>query len=110
MAVSVSAPGPDEKTTETALTKLGDALLRQRGWIVKETTTALNPKDGYPQRVYVKEGRMLFVEYLSAKGKPTKTQDEWRAQLEKVEGSAGGVIEMLVIRPNNWDELRQAAR
>ena len=110
MGVAVEAKWPDESITEAELTALGDQLVLRHDYMIKATTTAMNARDGFPQRVYVKNGHMLIVEYLVARAKPSKTQQEWLDHFEAVELASTGAVTALVVQPQSWGELIKAFR
>jgi len=110
MAIAVSGPGPAKDITERSLTELGDKLLKSRGYeIVPSASDAVNPRSGYPQKVYVKPGRMLIIEYTKTGGKLSDEQQEWAEVINSIAQASDGAVVYLNVEPSNWDELRKAA-
>lgn len=68
------------------------AMLRSGRW-----ATHMAGDTGFPDLVLAREGRLLFVELKSEKGKTTPEQDHWLAEL----GDVPGVV-ALVWRPADW--------
>lgn len=110
MALSIEGkrvdPTPD--ISELALTELGDKLMAQRGYEIKKFSGALNSKDGFPQRLYAKDGRLLFVDYFATGKIPSPNQNKWFKQLSSAKGSGTSSVKMLQVWPENWTQLRES--
>ncbi len=110
MAIAVSGSGPAKDITERSLTELGDQYLVNLGWtIVPSASEAVNPRSGYPQKVYVKSGRMLVVEYTKTGGKLSEEQQEWAEVIQSIAKVSDGAVVYLNVEPKDWNELRKAA-
>ncbi len=110
MTIAVSAPGPDDRTPERELTEMGDKLMQSRGYeIAPSASKALNPTSGYPQRIYLKPGRMVVVEYIKQGGKLTKKQQEWAEVITSIAKASTSAVTYLEIEPSDWHLLKEAA-
>ncbi len=111
MAVAVGAPNPPANTSESALTALGDKYLLGRGYtIAPAASKALNPASGYPQRIYMKPGHMLVVEYLKKGAKLSEAQEQWADVIQAIATGSNEKVDYLMVTPENWHELRKAAQ
>ena len=76
------------------------ARIRDEGW-----RTALRGDTGWPDWVFVREGRMVVLELKSMRGKATREQREWIRELAEVPG-----VVARVVTPAGWDWVEQALR
>ena len=103
-------------------------LARLQGWKVYHTYDARKSEPGFPDLTMVRDGRLVFAELKTEKGKLTPAQEEWGEALQKVEGLAedalyaahcGGalswlehdldgverLIDSFLWRPSDWPEI-----
>lgn len=69
-------------------------LLQRHGWRVFHPWTAIHSAAGYPDLTAVRDGRLLFIECKTAKGRVSKAQVEWLTALDGVK-----VADAFVCRP-----------
>jgi hypothetical protein len=67
--------------------------------------TPLSGMVGFPDYVCVRDGRVLFFELKSDKGKRTGDQDEWAAALKMCRA-----VEYWLWHPRNWQEVEDVLR
>ncbi len=111
MVVSVSMPpifvvSPDEP--ERSFTSMGDKFAEAMGYRVLVLTESLNARDGTPQRLYAKDGRLVFVEYLGPKMQISQAQAVWADELDKAAALSRGSVLRLLIRPADAPNLAKA--
>lgn len=94
-------------------------LATRLGWIVGWTHDARKSEPGEPdlRMVHKEQGRVLFIELKSEKGKLTKSrwnkagtrfmpgQEDWAEALNACPG-----VEYYLFRPSDWDEIEAALR
>jgi hypothetical protein len=104
--------------SEAELSGLVVELARLGGWTFRyHTLRSKGSASGFPDWVFVKGPRLLFVELKSEAGKVSAKQLEWIKALEEVEtgigqctcaaciASGAASVEVRVWRPSDWDEI-----
>ncbi len=110
MAIAVSGVGPAKSISERAFTQLGDKFLKSKGYVIDPSASdALNPRSGYPQRIYLKQGHMLIVEYLETGARLNRKQEEWARIMRSIADKSNRAVTYVAIQPKDWNELRKAA-
>jgi len=74
------------KVTETDIRRQIQDYLRIRGWFVFYILQGLGAYKGIPDLIAVKNGRVLFIELKTARGRQSDYQKQFPADLE----AAGG--------------------
>ena len=74
------------KVTETDIRRQIQDYLRIRGWFVFYILQGLGAYKGIPDLIAVKNGRVLFIELKTARGRQSDYQKQFQADLE----AAGG--------------------
>ena len=80
-------------------------LARTHGWLAYHTHDSRRSEAGFPDLCLVRDGRVIFAELKSMKGKVTDAQQRWLDEL----GGADGV-EVYVWRPVDIDDLNGILR
>jgi len=70
------------------------------GWLVYHTFNSSKSDPGFPDLVLVRDGRIVYAELKTEKGRLTKHQRDWLKALD----DAGQ--EVYVWRPSDWDHGR----
>ena|SRR5688572_1833518 len=99
-------PAPD--TPQDALTILGDQLAEARGYDWDKRQNSLDPRSGYPQRLYFKPGRMVCVEYLSPGDEMSKAQVKWADIIDAIAERSNDTIVRVAVDGRRWLLLREA--
>jgi hypothetical protein len=86
--------------TEAQLSGLVVELARIGGWKRYHTFDSRGSNHGFPDWVFVKNGRLVFVELKSDQGKVRDEQASWLDALSDVE-----TAEVYVWRPSDWGEI-----
>ena len=68
------------------------------GW---RTAAQGNGAAGFPDVVMARDGRLIFAELKSGRGKLSAAQEEWRVRLERV-GSLNAGVWYVVWTPADW--------
>jgi len=68
----------------------------KKGWRTAVSADGM----GFPDLVLAREGRLIFIEVKSEKGKFSLEQSEWLEVLK-----ATGKCEVYVWKPSQWDEI-----
>lgn len=71
-------------------------------WLSYHTYDSRRSARGFPDRVFLRRGRMLFVEFKSEAGKLTPAQERWLTELRLVASKSRGAVEVHVWRPADW--------
>lgn len=87
---------PTEKDFQAAVIELALAL----GWRCYHTYNARRSEPGFPDLTMVRDGRLLFAELKTERGRVTRPQREWLAALSACSG-----VEVFVWRPGDFDEV-----
>ena len=74
------------KITETDIRRQGRDYLRIKGWFVFYVLQGLGAYRGIPDLIAVRDGRVLFIELKTARGRQSDHQKKFQADLE----AAGG--------------------
>ena len=91
--------GIDATTSEKDFQKAVMHTARQLGWLVHHTWDSRTSNRGFPDLVMVRNGRLLFAELKSAKGKVRPPQEDWLRELRIAHE------EVYLWRPQDWDEI-----
>jgi hypothetical protein len=92
----------DETMTETQFQEKVLELAELRKWKAYHTFDSRKSEAGFPDLTLVRRGRLIFAELKSAKGKVREAQEEWVAQLSRVDG-----IEVHIWRPEHWSVIKE---
>lgn len=89
--------------TEKQLQELVRKAAKLLGYLFYHTFNAYRSPKGFPDVTMVrpKDGRLIFVELKSAKGKVTAEQQEWLDALDRVSVNC----EVFVLRPDGFDDF-----
>lgn len=63
----------DEATTEAKIERRACDWAKSKGWYVRKFVSP--GMRGVPDRIFIKDGRVVFIEFKSAKGKTTPLQE-----------------------------------
>jgi hypothetical protein len=77
-------------------------LAEWRGWRVFHPWSSIHSAAGYPDLTLVRQGRLVFAELKSEKGKVTPEQERWMAALSGVPA-----VDVFVWRPSDWAEIEE---
>jgi len=84
-----------------------DEMALAFGWkiygVLEQMVYARRLSKGFPDRVMVRDGRLLFVEYKSQRGRVNPEQAEWMDALRPA-------AEVFLWRPSQLDEIEQLLR
>ena len=104
----------DALISERELAATVDALAELHGWksygVLEQRVYARRLSKGWPDRVFVRNGRIMFVEYKSERGKLTPEQQEWLDALGQCVNPWEGRVEVWVIRPSDLDSIEEILR
>lgn len=78
---------------ERALQQAVEGIARTYGWKCYHTHDSRRSQPGFPDIVLVKDGRLIFAELKSAKGRLSQPQKDWIGALERT------AAEVFVWRP-----------
>ena len=87
--------GLSEKRFQDAVVQLAKIL----GWRVYHTYDSRRSTPGYPDLTLVREGRLIFAELKSEKGKMSVAQKEWEYDLKQT------CAEYYEWRPSDWEAI-----
>ena len=82
------------------------------GWKVKQepvwraTSRKHDSAVGFPDLVLARKGQLIFAELKAERGRVSKAQEEWMAQLRW----AGTGVHVYVWKPSDWDEIVEVLR
>lgn len=79
-------------------------LAKLRGWKTYHPYDSRHSTAGWPDVTLVKDGRLIFWEVKSAKGRVSEEQAQWLVAL------ALTGCEARVVRPADWDYIVEALR
>ena len=73
-----------------------------KGWLYYHTYDSRRSDRGFPDCVFVRDGRIVFAELKMPKGKLTDYQKDLLRQLLQADG-----VEAYLWFPNDWDEIEE---
>lgn len=89
-------------------------IARLLGWRVYRTHDSRRSPAGFPDLVLVRDGRLVFAELKTERGRVTADQQEWLAALGEVEQSVDGwtekFVRVYVWRPSDWPEIESVLK
>lgn len=104
-AKQILAQAPD-LLTESQFSGLVVEVARLGGWTRRyHSFYSRRSPFGFPDWVFVKDGRLLFAELKSESGKLSDEQRAWIDALQMVALAAPGVVEVHVWQPHDWDSI-----
>lgn len=98
------APLPAALTEAQWQTRVLD-LAGWRGWLVYHPYDSRRSTPGFPDLVLVRDSTLLFVELKTARGRVTREQRRWLADLSSVPG-----VGVYVWRPEDWPDVQEVLR
>ena len=98
MIRAVKLPRQSEKSFAAQV----DQLATLCGWKLYKTWTSIHSPSGFPDRVFVRPPRLLFVELKRIGGKTTAAQHAWLALL-----CGCPPAEVYVWTPDSWTEIEK---
>jgi protein gp37 len=90
----------DRVMTEKELSQQVQQLARLKGYRVYHTFLSVYSEPGFPDLCMAKEGRLIFAELKTERGKVTSSQKDWLEVL-----AASKACEVYIWRPGDWDEI-----
>lgn len=87
--------GLSEKRFQDAVVQLAKLL----HWRIYHTYNSRRSTPGYPDLTLVRDGRLIFAELKSEKGKMSKAQKEWEHDLKETSA------EFYEWRPSDWETI-----
>jgi hypothetical protein len=102
------------QTLDAAVTErqfLADVIdyARMRKWLVYHTHRSDRSPAGFPDLCMVRnlpnDGRIVFAELKTEKGKTTPAQDHWLEVLSLVAETSWSSVQVYLWRPSNWDAI-----
>lgn len=91
--------------SEAQWSSLVAEVARLSGWRSYHTFDSRRSNQGFPDWVFVKDGRLIFAELKSEVGQMKPQQVEWREALLEVEASTKGMVQHWVWRPSDYDHV-----
>jgi len=82
---------------ERVLQRLVRAVAVVMGWEFYHTHDSRRSDPGFPDCALTRDGRLVFAELKTARGKLSADQERWLAALRRVAG-----VEVYVFRPQDW--------
>jgi len=76
-------------------------LAKLCGWLCYHTWRSVNSEAGFPDRVFVRGGRLIFAELKSDTGKETADQTTWLTALRATSA------EVYLWRPRDFDDIQR---
>ena len=88
------------------------------GWkiygVLEQMVYARRLSKGFPDRIMVRRGRLLFIEYKSQTGRVMPDQTEWLEELGKCRAPEGyrvrGGVEVYLWRPSDLDAIEEVLK
>jgi hypothetical protein len=85
------------------------------GWISYHAHDSRRSEPGFPDRVFVRVPRLLFVEFKTETGKLSAAQERWLQDLDLIAQATGpalvdGGVEVHIWRPSKWGEIQAVLR
>jgi hypothetical protein len=96
---------PWEAISESALQSTVVEMAEVLGWTAYHTYDSRRSQRGFPDLVMVRQGRVIFAELKSAKGRVPPEQQHWLDQLRQCPG-----VETYLWRPSDLDQITEALR
>ena len=75
-------------------------VAKDMGWLLFHDFDSRRSTAGFPDLVMTRNGRTIFAELKSQKGRIRTEQKQWIAELEKTQG-----VEVYLWRPSNMDQI-----
>lgn len=72
------------------------------GWRGYHTYDSRRSAAGFPDWVFVRDGRLVFAELKTANGRTSVHQDVWLDALTDVAANGLSTVEVYVWRPDDW--------
>lgn len=95
----------DAAMTEKDLLAFVVDTARAYGWLIYHTHDSRRSEAGFPDLVMTKQGRLLFVELKSERGRVSAAQWKWLRALRDVElalrGTASGIVGVAIWGPSD---------
>lgn len=76
---------------------------RAAGWLAYHTHDSRRSEPGFPDAVFVRDGRIVFAELKAARGRVTPEQRAW---LEALGKAAGGAVSVFSLDPGGLGGYR----
>lgn len=96
--------------TEAQLDAAIVELAVRRGWLTYHTHRSDRSEPGFPDRVFVRAGRLIFAELKAEKGRMSAAQHVWASELNKVEVAVGGSVRVFLWRPSDMPLIERILR
>lgn len=94
--------------TEAELSSMVVELARLGGWTHRyHTLRSKGSPSGFPDWVFLKPGRLLFVELKSESGRVRPEQQAWLEALEEFADGFCMHVEVFVWRPSDFNEIAE---
>jgi hypothetical protein len=77
------------------------ALALSAGWLSYHTLDSRGSEKGFPDRVFLRQHRMIVAELKTNTGKLTSPQKKWLNAFRRIAG-----VEVFVWRPVMWEEIQ----
>jgi hypothetical protein len=110
----------EETMTEEAFQRWVVDVARLFKWHVHHTRpartrdgrwmTPIQGDRGYPDLTLARNGRIIFAELKTEKGRPTADQQEWLRALKGTADAAPGLPEVYVWRPHDRTDIERLLR
>jgi hypothetical protein len=106
MPIRAAVPTPAIQITERELDRQVMDLAKVFGWSLSyHTWVSVKSAPGFPDRVFVRPPRILFVEEKAEKGKVSPAQEKWAEALKACPG-----VEYVLLRPSGLEEFADLLR
>jgi hypothetical protein len=92
-------------TTERTFQSRVEAFAKLTGWLTFHATISQFSTPGWPDLAMTRNGRLVFAELKSERGRTSEAQRPWLEHLELVP-----CIEVYVWRPSDWATIRERLR
>lgn len=91
--------------TESELQGFVTTLARLHGWLAYHTHDSRRSEAGFPDLTLVRDGRIIFAELKSEKGRITPAQQKWLDWLGR-----SSAVDVYVWRPSDLDTIDEVLR
>ena len=103
LALAGEAPRPlvdtiSEKDFDAAIVELAKA----NGWLTYHTRDSRKSESGFPDRVFVRNGRLIFAELKVPPNVPSAAQQTWIEELSKCNPKQ---VIVAVWMPRDWPDI-----